>query len=180
MKPAQRHLPLVLGLMSLIFFCVTAAHAAITVSPTSANFGSVVIGTSSTQPVTVSQKGGGNTSVKVSFTTTNVGSFSASTTKFKVSKKGGPVTVTVTFTAGTSPGSASAVMKVNGKKVLLTANVISPTPTPTPTPIGPTPTPTPNPPVGSDGAAAASSWVPIMGNLLFDPNHHTPTPTPTP
>jgi hypothetical protein len=83
--------------------------------------------------VTVSQKGGGSTLVKVGFTTSNVGSFSTNTTKFKVTKNGGPQTVMVTFTAGTSPGTAFAVMKANYQKVFLTAKVIEPTATPTPT-----------------------------------------------
>jgi hypothetical protein len=69
MRPARRHMPLVLGLMSVILLGVTTAWAAgTTVSLTSLSFGSVVAGTTPPpQQVTVSQKGAGSTEVKVSF-----------------------------------------------------------------------------------------------------------------
>src|SRR5271156_460131 len=112
MRPARRQMPLVLGLMSVILLGVTTAWAAVTVSPTTVNFGNVVVGTPATRPVTVQQSiSGVITSARVSFSGKNKSSFSSSPTKFKVSA-GSPGIIIVTFTP-TNTGTFSAQMKIN-------------------------------------------------------------------
>src|SRR5271169_4591524 len=128
MRPARRHMPLVLGLMSAILLSVTAAYAAIIVSSSIVDFGAVVVGGTSTQQITVFQRGNGSTSVKVSLPTTTVGSFSTNTKHFTVSKRGGAKTVSITFTAGTTPGPIGGTVKVNGQTVQVLGDVVSATP----------------------------------------------------
>jgi hypothetical protein len=144
MRPARRHMPLVLGLMGVILIGVTSAWADVTVSPTGISFGSVTVGAQSTRNVTVSQRGFGSTSVDVSLWGSPV--FSASPTTFRV-----PPTITVVV---------AQVEPDNHRHHHTPTPTPTPKPTPTPTP---TPKPTPTPTPTQQGAAAGeNSYQPLL------------------
>jgi hypothetical protein len=157
MRPARRHVPLVLGLMGVILLGVMSALADATVSATSTSFGSVTAGSQSTRNLTVSERGFGSTSVDVSLLGSPV--FSASPTTFKV-----------------PPSETVVVAQLDQVESLFRRRHHTPTPTPRPTRTH-TPTPTPRPtrtrtPTPTPTATATPTPTPTATA--------TPTPTPTP
>jgi hypothetical protein len=161
MRPARRHMPLVLGLMGAILIGVTSAWAAVTVSPTSLSFGSVTVGTSRTLHVTVSQKRSGfTTNVSVSISGSGAPAFSASPTRFTVPPT---KTVNVTFRP-TSTGTFTAIVHINAWTVTVTGTGVGTKPTPTPTP-----TPT------TSGLSGQNPYLPLLSGLKgYSGGNNTP------
>ena len=107
MRPALR-LPLVLGLLGTLLLGGSPAWAVIKPSPTSLDFGTVSVNSSTSQTVTVTGTGKGNVKATAPY--------SASPTSFKVNKKIGHVVVTVTFSP-TTTGTFQGTIKFAAKRV---------------------------------------------------------------
>jgi hypothetical protein len=151
MRPALR-LPLVLGLLGTLLLGGSPAWAVIKPSPTSLDFGTVSVNSSTSQTVTVTGTGKGNVKATLPY--------SALPGSFTVNKKNPSATVTVTFQP-TTTGTFNEQIKFGGKTVTVVGIADPATPTPTATPTGtPTGTPTATPTTTPTGTPTGTPTAP--------------------